>query len=383
MTETINVNGRGIGIDLGSTWCRVAVVKKEGELPSSNTDVSIILADGSHIPARIAETADGQIVVGRAAERRGNWADLGTAKLLGFGGAGHVLRTRTLSSGEVLGHVLRQVKQRADEHLQRSVEAATVAVPAWFSPEEIASVVAAAESAGFSAISTLPEPVASFLTFLLQEGSSRDPLTVCVFDFGGLMFEATVLEKRGESVRIVSTVGDHTLGGRRLDDEIAQWLEGHLARRGYDLGLSDHPRATQIRHRTRALAERAKLELSSAKRTVINVDGADLRESNGAPVTGSIELGRPELERLIRRFVDRAVFLALDAVASASERSDTPLSSINAVIMVGGSSQIPLVAALLEERFGRAPIFLGTDTVAIGAAVRMQTELTACGFRKF
>src|SRR5689334_4958963 len=133
MSGSVSTSERAVGIDLGSTYCRVAVAPQQLDhsLTARGADYSLLREP---TPSFIAEDSSGVIVVGRKADD--NWAGLGTAKLLGFGSARVALRATSISCDEMLARFLRHEKELAKSHLQEQVDTAAIAVPVWFSAEE-------------------------------------------------------------------------------------------------------------------------------------------------------------------------------------------------------------------------------------------------------
>jgi molecular chaperone DnaK len=365
---------RVVGIDLGTTNSLVAYVKD---------GVPVVIRDSGGdalVPSIVSADADGTIYVGREAQRRlltdaartvysvkrfmGRGVEdvSGEAGLLPFrvsGDAGGVVRIglgdREFTPPEISAFVLRELKRRAEDHfaaegdIDPEVDRAVITVPAYFNDAQRAATRDAGRIAGLEVMRIINEPTAASLAYGLDK---KHDGTIAVYDFGGGTFDISILRVEDGVFQVLSTNGDTHLGGDDIDRLLVEQI---LA----DHGAEAHT-AEDIQSIRRA-AIQAKWDLSDQLET----------ELLGRTLT------RAEFERMIRPVIERTLQPCRQALADAEL---TP-SQIDEVVLVGGSTRIPLVRRLVEELFGRTPhADLNPDeVVALGAAV--QADILVSGKR--
>ncbi len=368
--------GRAIGIDLGTTNSCMAVADG-GEV------VVIPSGEGPRVmPSVVAFTSKGERLVGLVAKRQAITNPRNTIysvkRLMGR----HfeeveaerqnvsyeikaddkddaVIRIfdRLYTPQEISAIILQRLKARAEEYLGEEVTDAVVTVPAYFNELQREATKAAGRIAGFNVRRVLNEPTAAALAFM--EPTERKRLAV--YDLGGGTFDISILQVVNGIFEVKATSGNTHLGGDDFDARIVDWILGEF-RREEDIDLSDDPVALQ---RVREAAERAKCELSSALEANINLPF--IASDEKGPKHLELSLTRGLLESLIEDLVEQTEQPCREALeASGMEQGD-----IDHVILVGGSTRIPLVRKQVQETFDQKPAqsVNPDEVVGIGAAV--------------
>ena len=370
---------RIIGIDLGTTNSLVAYVDEATGLPRVIPD-----AEGRPLlPSVVAFTPDG-IVVGEAARRQLARRPADTVysvkRLMGRGfedvkdearylpfrilpGDGLVrlaVGGREVTPPEVSAAVLKALKERAERHFGEPVDKAVVTVPAYFNDAQRQATKDAGRIAGLDVVRIVNEPTAASLAYGLQRLSEG---VIAVYDLGGGTFDVSILKTNDGVFEVLATNGDTHLGGDDLDRVLALWLLEDIAVRHHaelDRDCVDLARDPEAMQELRLAAEAAKIRLSTEERTTLTIPFAGF--------TYRRDITRAELERLVEPLVTRTLGPARRALADAGlEPKD-----IDQVVLVGGSTRVPLVRRRVQELFGKTPHSqLNPDeVVALGAAVQ-------------
>ncbi len=257
---------------------------------------------------------------------------------------------------EISAHILRKLKADAERALGQTVSRAVITVPAYFNDAQRAATRAAGERAGFIVERILNEPTAAALTYALERLGEKSK--VAVFDFGGGTFDLTILELNEGLFQVRSTNGNTHLGGDDIDRVLAEHLRREFERR---FPAADSA-APILRATLRDAAERAKTQLSSDLQAHVEIPFAAGADSFEATVT------RAELERLAKPIVERCRFHCLRALEDAKLSA----GDLQAVVLVGGSTRMPMVRALAAEIFGREPDTTQhpDEAIAIGAVIQ-------------
>ena len=380
--------GKVVGIDLGTTNSLVAYVRD---------GVPVVIRDSSGealLPSIVSVDAGGTVFVGREAQRRlltdpsrtvysvkrfmGRGVDdvQGDAHLLPFtvgGEAGGVVRIgvgdKEFTPPEISAFVLRELKRRAEEHFREQgefdfeVDRAVITVPAYFNDAQRTATRDAGRLAGLEVLRIINEPTAASLAYGLDQ---KNRGTIAVYDLGGGTFDISILKVEDGVFQVLSTNGDTHLGGDDVDRLLTELVIG-------ELGTAGHGLPAETVQAIRKAAIQAKIDLSSVDEAAINVDRAP-----ALPDGFVRRITRQEFDALIRPLVDRT----LVPVRQALDDAGLEPREVDEVVLVGGSTRVPLVRRLVEELFGRTPHSdLNPDeVVAVGAAV--QADILISGRRE-
>ncbi|MFF5084691.1 molecular chaperone DnaK [Actinoplanes sp. NPDC000266] len=348
---------RAVGIDLGTTNSCVSVL--EGGEPTV-----IANAEGSRTtPSIVAFARNGEVLVGEVAKRqavtnpdrtiRSVKREVGTNWSIDIDG-------KKYTPQEISARVLMKLKRDSEAYLGETVTDAVITVPAYFNDAQRQATKEAGEIAGLNVLRIVNEPTAAALAYGLDKGSKEQ--TVLVFDLGGGTFDVSLLELGDGVIEVKSTSGDNHLGGddwdQRIIDHLVKTFRGE---HGIDLG-SDK----MALQRLREAAEKAKIELSAATTTSINLPY--ITAGPDGPLHLDMSLSRSEFQRMTQDLLDRCK----GPFESAIKDADVKLSDIDHVILVGGSTRMPAVAELVKSMTGKDPNkgVNPDEVVAVGAALQ-------------
>ncbi|MDR3090322.1 MAG: molecular chaperone DnaK [Desulfobulbaceae bacterium] len=372
--------GKIIGIDLGTTNSCVAIM--EGGDPQVITN-----AEGNRTtPSVVAFVDNNERLVGQIAKRQAVTNPERTLysikRLIGRkyddpevrrsrevspfkivegagGGAAVQVEGKTYQPAEISAMVLAKMKKTAEEYLGEEVTEAVVTVPAYFNDSQRQATKDAGKIAGLNVQRIINEPTAASLAYGLDKKGEEK---IAVYDLGGGTFDISILEIGDGVFEVKSTNGDTFLGGEDFDLRIVHWLADEF-KREQGIDLRNDKMALQ---RLKEEAEKAKMELSSAKETDINLPFITADASG--PKHLNIKLSRAKFEALVDDLVERTVGPCKTALKDAGLSA----SEINEVILVGGMTRMPMVQEKVKEIFGKEP-HKGVnpdEVVAIGAAIQ-------------
>ncbi len=268
---------------------------------------------------------------------------------------------RLYTAQEISAIVLQKMKQTAEEYLGQDITDAVVTVPAYFNDAQRQATKEAGEIAGLNVRRIINEPTAAALAYGLDK-TDRD-MKIAVFDCGGGTHDVSILELGDGVFEVKATDGDTHLGGDDFDQRIIEWLVDEFKNENSGLDLSKDPMALQ---RLKEAAEKAKIELSSATSTEINLPY--IMPVDGIPRHLVRTLTRAKFEQLIDDLVQRTI----EPCRTALKNAGMTTQDIDEIILVGGSTRVPAVQTAVENFFGKAPSkgVNPDEVVAIGAAIQ-------------
>ncbi|MCA9655430.1 MAG: molecular chaperone DnaK [Myxococcales bacterium] len=370
-----------IGIDLGTTNSVVSVM--EGGDPKVITNEE----GGRTTPSVVAYETSGNVLVGQQARRQSitnphntvfsakrfigrRFEEIGDdAKRVPYaversasGGVAFAVQGKKLSPEEISAKVLAKLKKAAEDYLGEPVKEAVITVPAYFNDAQRQATKDAGRIAGLEVKRIVNEPTAAALAYAKGQPKGDKERIVAVYDLGGGTFDISLLEVSGDVVEVIATGGDTHLGGDDLDHEVIEWL---LATFKADTGL-DVSGDKLVLQRLKDAAEKAKIELSQQQETEINLPF--LTADATGPKHMQVKLSRAKFESLVEGLVERSIEPCRRVLADAGKSA----KDIDEVLLVGGSTRVPLVQRKVEAFFGKAPnkSVNPDEVVALGAAVQ-------------
>ncbi|MCY0866856.1 MAG: molecular chaperone DnaK [Aquificota bacterium] len=371
-----------IGIDLGTTNSVVAVMI--GDEP-----VVIANQEGSRLtPSVVSWTKEKEVLVGEPAKRRAILDPENTvyeskrfigrkyeevldeAKRVSYkvvpdekGDASFEIPNlgRKVRPEEVGAQILKKLKEAAEAYLGEKITKAVITVPAYFNERQRQATKDAGKIAGLEVLRILNEPTAAALAYGLDKKSD---VKILVYDFGGGTFDVSILEGGEGVIEVKATAGDTHLGGANIDERIMEWLIEEFKK---ETGVDLRKDRTALQ-RLKEASEQAKKELSFKLETEINLPFITIDPSTNQPLHLQKKLTRARLEEMIKDLVDRTMEIVKRALEDAKLRPQ----DIDEVVLVGGSTRIPLVQQRIKEFFGKEP-HKGVnpdEVVAVGAAIQ-------------
>ncbi|MEI8248967.1 MAG: molecular chaperone DnaK, partial [Candidatus Taylorbacteria bacterium] len=369
-----------IGIDLGTTFSAVAVM--EAGVPKVLEN-----AEGQRTtPSIVAQSKTGERLVGLLAKRQAVTNPKNTiSQIKRF--MGHTFdeesvqkdiknvpfEVRKSSNGgievnmggnwlrpeEISAMILQKLKNDAEARLGEKITEAVITVPAYFNDSQRQATKDAGKIAGLDVKRIINEPTAAALAYGFAKKKDEK---IAVFDFGGGTFDISVLEVGDDVIEVKSTDGDSHLGGRDIDAKIVNWLADTFKKEN-GIDLKSDALALQ---RLDEAAEKAKIELSTAMQTEINIPF--ITSGSDGPKHLLVTLTRAQLEQMTQEFVDRAMAITKRAI----EASPFKVGDINEIVMVGGQTRMPALQDAVKKFFGK-DLHMGVnpdEVVAVGAAIQ-------------
>ncbi|MDR0653057.1 MAG: molecular chaperone DnaK [Synergistaceae bacterium] len=348
--------GKVIGIDLGTTNSCVAV--KEGD----NITVIPNTEGNRTTPSVVAFTKEGERLVGQLAKRQ---AIVNTERTVisikRKMGSDHKVRIgdKTYSPQEISAMILQKLKRDAEEYLGSTVTHAVITCPAYFTDAQRQATKDAGTIAGLEVLRVINEPTAACLAYGAdKEGEHK----ILVFDLGGGTFDVSILDVGDGVFEVLATSGDNMLGGDDWDNRVVEWMTAEF-KKSEGVDLSRDKMAVQ---RLREAAEKAKVELSSMAETTISLPFITA-DQNG-PKHLELTLTRAKFEDLTRDLLERVVVPTQSALKDAGLSA----SEVSKVLLVGGSTRMPMVQKKVKELLGHEPTkgINPDECVAVGAAIQ-------------
>src|SRR6476661_4999021 len=371
--------GKIVGIDLGTTNSVVAIM--EGDQPKV-----LINAQGSRLtPSVVAFTEKGERLVGQTAKHQQVTNPKNTVfsikrfmgrrhnevaqeeKMVPYeitGGPDEFVKVRVrgkeYTPEQISAFILQDLKKTAEDYLGEKVTDAVITVPAYFNDAQRQATKNAGEIAGLKVLRVLPEPTAAALAYGLDKKKNEK---ICVFDLGGGTFDVSVLDVGDGVFEVLSINGNTHLGGDHFDEELINYLAEEF-RKLEGIDLRKDAMALQ---RLKEAAEKAKIELSGAMETTVNLPFITADQNGPKHLQETIT--RTKFEQLIQPLVEKTRKPVIDALKDAGLAAN----QIDEVVLVGGSTRVPMVARLVKELFnGKEPnrSVNPDEVVAIGAAIQ-------------
>ncbi len=348
--------GKIIGIDLGTTNSEVAVME-------ASKPIIIKSAEGqNYFPSVVAFTKDGEMLVGETAKRQAVTNPEGTIhRIKRKMGSGDKVKAhgKSYSPEQISAFILQKIKKDAEEFLGEKITEAVITVPAYFNDDQRQATKDAGKIAGLKVKRIINEPTAASLAYGLEkEGDHK----IAVYDFGGGTFDITLMEV-GEGVfEVLSTNGDTQLGGSDMDQALVDYFAG-IFEKQHNYDLRKDSKALQ---RLIEASETAKIELSSTMQTDINLPY--IAVINNEPKHFETKLTRAKFEEIISDIVHKTEKPCKQALKDAKLKPE----EIDHVVLVGGTTRIPVVKKKVQEIFGKIPKrdVDPMECVAIGAAIQ-------------
>ena len=369
-----------LGIDLGTTNSAMAVV--EGGVPRVLEN-----AEGARTtPSIVAIGKNGERIVGQLAKRQSVTNPLNTIyqikRFIGHsfdepavkkdeasvpfemrkadnGGIEVKMSEKWYRPEEISAMILGKLKADAEAKLGEKITEAVITVPAYFNDDQRSATKAAGQIAGLEVKRIINEPTAAALAYGFNKKKDEK---IAVFDFGGGTFDISILEVGDDVLEVKSTDGDAHLGGKDIDQKVINWIADEFKK---ESGIDVRGDAL-ARQRLDEAAEKAKIELSSAMETEINIPF--ITSDASGPRHLLIKMSRAKLEELSAEFIDRAMAITKRAM----EASPFKLSDLHEVILVGGQTRMPALQTAVEKFFNKKPnLTVNPDeVVAVGAAIQ-------------
>ena len=351
--------GKIIGIDLGTTNSCVAVM--EGGEPTVITS-----AEGSRTtPSVVGFTKEGERLVGQVAKRqavanpentiRSIKSKMGENASVNAGG-------KTYTPPEISAMILSKLKADAEKYLGESVTEAVITVPAYFNDSQRQATKDAGKIAGLDVKRIINEPTAAALSYGLDKVNDQEGQKILVYDLGGGTFDISVLEIADGVFQVLATGGNTKLGGDNFDECIINYLVDEF-KKSDGIDLSKDKMAMQ---RLKEAAEKTKIELSSLTQSSVSLPFISA-DANG-PKHLEINITRAKFESMIEDYINETI----DLTKKALKDSKLTVNDVSKIIMVGGSTRIPMVINKVQEFIGKQP-FTGInpdECVAVGAAIQ-------------
>jgi len=364
-----------IGIDLGTTNSCVAIL--EGKDPTV-----IANAEGARTtPSVVAYTKEG-LIVGQAAKRQAvtnpEHTYASVKSLIGRRlneikrklpyhiserkDGGIVIKgpdQKEFTPAQISAFVLQKIKKDAEAYLGQEVKKAVITVPAYFNDDQRKATKDAGEIAGLEVLRIINEPTAAALAYGLEKNKDQK---IAVYDFGGGTFDISILEIGDGVFEVLSTNGDTQLGGDDIDHVVIDWLVSEFKKEN-GIDLSKDQLALQ---RLKEASEKAKIELSSAMATDINLPF--ITADNTGPKHLNVQLSRAKFEQMIDSLIQRS----MEPCKKAIQDAGLSVQDIHEVILVGGSTRVPAIQEAVKKFFGKEP-HKGVnpdEVVAVGAAIQ-------------
>ncbi|MCL2603318.1 MAG: Hsp70 family protein [Defluviitaleaceae bacterium] len=354
-----------LGIDLGTTNSVAIIYNDKKDI------LDVVKVDGTDeiLPSVVCYGPEGTIVGAEAKAGAIVYPEstvLSVKRMMGSGDAIH-LGDMEKTPEDISADILRKLKRAAEEQAGETFDEVVVTHPAYFNDRQIFATKQAGLLAGFKNVYLLSEPLAAAIEYGYRQSYAQ---TLLVYDLGGGTFDACVLqvsqdENGQETFQELSDVGDMNLGGDDFDSELVRWMKNAFTEaNGIDLDDLDNAERKRVMQKLKQEAEQTKKKLSGTNKVAVRIN--PLIIVDGVPKNLNAEITREEFEALIRKYVDRS----RDIIEEALKRADRKADEISKVVLVGGSTLIPMVRRMVAG-YIKEP-YRATDpakSVAMGASI--------------
>lgn len=348
--------GKIIGIDLGTTNSAMAIMEEKNPkiIPNAEGDRTT--------PSVVAFTKDGERLVGVLAKRQAiTNAENTVRSIKRHMGTDYKVKIqgKEYTPQEISAMILQKLKRDAENYLGEKITDAVITVPAYFTDAQRQATKDAGRIAGFNVRRIINEPTAAALAYGLDKGKEQ---TVLIYDLGGGTFDVSLMDIGDGVFEVLATNGNNRLGGDDFDKRVVEWMIKEFKK---DQGI-DLSKDKAVLQRLYEAAEKAKIELSSAKSTNINLPF--ITADHSGPKHLDMTLTRAQFENLIEDLVQKTIPPLEQAMKDAKLKPE----DVDKIILVGGSTRIPMVQKLLTDRFGNKiqKDVNPDEVVALGAAIQ-------------
>ena len=339
-----------LGIDLGTTNSVATVYTNEG--------LKHISFDGDFLLPSVVNVSDDGVIVGVKAKNMAMIAENNTAisvkRLMGTEET-LTLNGETFTPQEVSSLIIKKIKETAQKEMGIEYKRCVVTVPAYFNEKQRDATTEAVKLAGLEVLRVINEPTAAAISY----GADRDEdILYGVYDLGGGTFDISIIENSEGLIEVLSTTGDNHLGGDDFDKKLATLI---WEKSGFDIELT-----RKLEIKLNQLAEKAKISLSTEDS--VDIDEKFFAKKDGEALHLEVNVTKEEFEGLIEKDIDKTIELLLSTV----EEANSDIDDIEAIILTGGSSRIPLITERILEKTGKLPILIEDPdkSVSIGAILQ-------------
>jgi molecular chaperone DnaK len=354
-----------IGIDLGTTFSAVSVIDEAGKPVIVKNALDALLT-----PSVIYFEDTDNFHVGEEAKEKQAFGEDNVASFFkrNMGNANFALsfHDKTYSATDLSAILLRKLKEDAEQELGKKIEKAVITVPAYFDDLQKKATIRAAEQAGLTVLRIINEPTAAAIAFGAVQNKNQ---TLLVYDLGGGTFDVTVLKIKDGEINVIATGGDHELGGKDWDDRLISYIAEKFREEFSADPLEDTVSINDLL--VRAEAVKKQLSTMHNARFTIVYDGNK----------GNYEVSREKFEELTQDLLQRTKLKAEEVLKEA----DIEWKKLDGVLLVGGSTRMPMVSAWVEEMSVKPPLkgINPDEAVCLGAAIQANMELARTGAVKF
>ncbi len=339
-----------IGIDLGTTNSVATVYTENG--------LKHISFDGDFLLPSVVNVSDEGVIVGIKAKNMAMIAEDNTAisvkRVIGTDEK-LTLNGKEFTPEEVSSFIIKKIITTAKQEMGTEYKRCVVTVPAYFNENQREATSQAVKLAGLEVLRVINEPTAAAIAY----GADRDDeMMYGVYDLGGGTFDISIIENSEGLIEVLSTTGDNNLGGDDFDNKLATLI--------WEKSEFDIPLTKKLKIKLNQVAEKTKISLSSEDS--VDIDEKFFAKREGEPLHLEVKVTKEEFEELIQKDIDKTIDLLLDTV----EEANCDIDELEAIILTGGSSRIPLISNKILERIGKLPILIEDPdkSVSIGAILQ-------------